>query len=84
MAILAASPLEQEQLVTARPRRYVVTEVANGTLPEGLFRVSDTRAQHVMTLPSGEDDGLAENSSTMTPIQSQSIALIFPREYCGQ
>ncbi len=56
---LLRSP-EQGQLVTVRQRRYVVTDVSESALPEGVVDVSANGREHLLTLSCLEDDALGE------------------------
>jgi hypothetical protein len=55
-----ASPPEQEQLVSVLSRQWIVTEVAPSTLPPERLQTGLEIPQHLLTLPSVEDDGLGE------------------------
>lgn len=55
-----AAPPEQGQLVSVRQRQYVVSEVAKSALPNSPIQVGASKAQHLITLSSVEDDALGE------------------------
>jgi hypothetical protein len=48
------------QLVEVRQLRYVVVDVAKGTLPASIYPNGTGRTQHLITLSSVEDDALGE------------------------
>ncbi len=52
---------EQGQLVTARQRRYVVTDVQQSSLPPNPLAISPEIPQHLVSLRSVEDDALGES-----------------------
>ena len=54
------TPPEQGQLVSVRERRFIVTDVARGTLPDSPLRPSGNGAQHLISMSSVEDDALGE------------------------
>ena len=60
MAAVLSPPPEQGQLVSVRERRFIVTDVARGTLPDSPLRPSGNGAQHLVSLSSVEDDALGE------------------------
>jgi superfamily II DNA or RNA helicase len=55
-----SAPPEQGQLVSVRERRFIVTDVARGTLPKSPLRPPGNGAQHLVSLSSVEDDALGE------------------------
>ena len=58
-ALITDAP-EVGQLVEVRQLRYVVVDVAKGTLPSSVYPNGINRAQHLLTLSSVEDDALGE------------------------
>ena len=60
MATALSPPPEQGQLVSVRERRFIVTDVARGTLPDSPLRPSGNGAQHLVSMSSVEDDALGE------------------------
>ena len=60
MAAVLSPPPEQGQLVSVRERRFIVTDVARGTLLDSPLRPSGNGAQHLVSLSSVEDDALGE------------------------
>ena len=66
------APPEQGQLVDVRQRRYLVTEVVKGSLPESPLRPRENGgngAQHLVTLSSVEDDSLGEELQVVWEIE---------------
>jgi len=61
MAVTSLDPPEQGQLVVVRQRRYVVSDVAQSTLPDRPLRQREGPPQHLVTLSSVEDDALGED-----------------------
>jgi ERCC4-related helicase len=55
-----AAPPEQGQLVSVRQRQYIVSEVVKSALPSSPIQVAASKAQHLITLASVEDDALGE------------------------
>ena len=55
---------EPGQLVDVRQRRYVVVDVAQGTVPSELLKPA--LSQHLVSLASVEDDDLGEDVAAQT------------------
>jgi ERCC4-related helicase len=68
MTTAAIPPPEQGQLVDARQRRWVVTDVEAGTLPATPLRPPKA-AQHLVTLSSVEDDALGEELQVLWELE---------------
>ena len=60
MATALSPTPEQDQLVSVRERRFIVTDVARSMLPDSPLRPSGNSSQHLVSLASVEDDALGE------------------------
>jgi superfamily II DNA or RNA helicase len=60
---------ERGQLVLARDRHWVVSEVSAGTLPVDELSGSDRGPQHLVTMVSVEDDGIADELSVIWEVE---------------
>jgi len=60
MAVVVSAPPEQGQLVTVRQRRYIVTDVAESTLPDRPLKVSGNGAQVIEKVALPEPSGFDE------------------------
>jgi hypothetical protein len=69
MAVAAASPPEQGQLVSVRSRQWIVTDVRPSTLPTPALRPIYHGPQPLLTLASTEDDGLGEELQVIWEIE---------------
>ena len=84
--ITRSSVPEQGQLVTARQRRYVVTEVTKSTLPDKALQLPGSDLQHLITLSSVEDDALGEELQVIWEIEPgaeviEKVALPEPTDF---
>jgi ERCC4-related helicase len=62
-------PPEQGQLVQVRSRQWVVNEVKPSSLPLSAMNLPHSKAQHLLTLSSIEDDGLGEEIQIVWEIE---------------
>jgi hypothetical protein len=75
MAVSTTSPPEQGQLVHVRQRQYVVTEVAQSTLPVDPVRHTSDQPTHLVSLSSVEDDALGEELQVVWELEPGARAI---------
>ncbi len=66
---------EQGQIVEVRQRRYVVSDVRQGALPDDPLAAADGAPQHLLTLASVEDDALGEELRVIWEIEPGARAI---------
>ena len=69
MAFAPPSPPEQGQLVNVRSRRWVVNDIARGSLPPPPLTPTAEPPQHLVSLLSVEDDALGEELQVIWEIE---------------